>query len=220
MSVLKIKTNGEWVPVGIGAQGKKGEKGEKGAAGNSVINAQLITGGIAGDGYEHLVLTISTPSGNMMQDVGRVEGKKGDKGDTGETGAQGEKGDKGDKGDTGEAGPQGEKGEKGDKGDTGEAGPQGEKGEKGEKGATGDSVINAQLITGGTAGDGYEHLVLTISTPGGNMMQDVGRVEGKKGDKGDTPVKGTDYFTDTDKAEMVSAVLAALPTYSGEVESV
>lgn len=28
---------------------------------------------------------------------------------------------------------------------------------------------------------------------------------------GNTPVKGVDYFTDADKAELVAAVLAALP---------
>lgn len=32
-----------------------------------------------------------------------------------------------------------------------------------------------------------------------------------KGPKGDTPVKGTDYFTDEDKAEMVKEVLEAMP---------
>lgn len=37
---------------------------------------------------------------------------------------------------------------------------------------------------------------------------------------GKTPVKGTDYFTAADKAEMVRDVIAALPVYSGEVESV
>lgn len=34
---------------------------------------------------------------------------------------------------------------------------------------------------------------------------------------GRTPVKGTDYYTEADKAEMVSAVIAALPVYNGEV---
>ena len=41
---------------------------------------------------------------------------------------------------------------------------------------------------------------------------------GEKGDKGDpgyTPVKGIDYYTGTDKNEMVSAVLAALPNGDG-----
>ena len=48
--------------------------------------------------------------------------------------------------------------------------------------------------------------------------------KGDKGDKGDvgpagpaghTPVKGTDYFTEEDKTEMVNAVLAALPAAEG-----
>lgn len=37
------------------------------------------------------------------------------------------------------------------------------------------------------------------------------------GKNGYTPVKGTDYFTEADKAEMVSAVISALPKYNGEV---
>ena len=36
------------------------------------------------------------------------------------------------------------------------------------------------------------------------------------GAPGYTPVKGTDYFTDADKTEMVNAVIAALPVYGGE----
>ena len=39
--------------------------------------------------------------------------------------------------------------------------------------------------------------------------------KGDKGDKGDTPQKGTDYYTEADKAEMVTAVLNALPTWTG-----
>ena len=41
---------------------------------------------------------------------------------------------------------------------------------------------------------------------------------GPKGDKGDTgadghtPVKGVDYFTEADKQELVTAVIAALPS--------
>lgn len=37
---------------------------------------------------------------------------------------------------------------------------------------------------------------------------------------GYTPVKGVDYWTDEDKAEMVADVLAALPVYNGEVAEV
>ena len=43
-------------------------------------------------------------------------------------------------------------------------------------------------------------------------------LKGPKGDKGDTgadghtPIKGTDYFTEADKQELVTAVIAALPS--------
>ena len=36
-----------------------------------------------------------------------------------------------------------------------------------------------------------------------------------KGDPGETPKKGTDYFTTADKNEMVNLVLNALPTWTG-----
>jgi hypothetical protein len=45
-------------------------------------------------------------------------------------------------------------------------------------------------------------------------------INGKDGKDGYTPVKGTDYFTEADKTEMVTAVIAALPVYNGEVEAV
>lgn len=46
-------------------------------------------------------------------------------------------------------------------------------------------------------------------------LQYNGSDVGLKGDKGDTPVKGTDYWTAADKAEIVDDVLAALPTWTG-----
>ena len=42
-------------------------------------------------------------------------------------------------------------------------------------------------------------------------------LNGKDGIDGYTPQKGVDYYTEADKAEMVSAVIAALPVYDGEV---
>lgn len=42
-------------------------------------------------------------------------------------------------------------------------------------------------------------------------------LNGKDGIDGYTPQKGVDYYTEADKAEMVSAVIAALPVYEGEV---
>lgn len=39
----------------------------------------------------------------------------------------------------------------------------------------------------------------------------------QRSSSGNTPIKGTDYFTEEDKQELVAAVLAALPAYQGEV---
>ncbi len=38
-----------------------------------------------------------------------------------------------------------------------------------------------------------------------------------KGKDGYTPVRGTDYWTEADKAEMVANVISVLPVYNGEV---
>lgn len=72
--------------------------------------------------------------------------------------------------------------------------------------------------------------VLDLLTAADGKLQydgsDVG-LKGDKGDKGDagapgkdgsdgkTPVKGTDYWTAADKAEIVADTLAALPTWTG-----
>lgn len=41
--------------------------------------------------------------------------------------------------------------------------------------------------------------------------------DGVDGTDGYTPVKGTDYWTAADKAEIVADVISALPVYNGEV---
>ena len=86
----------------------------------------------------------------------------------------------------GDKGDPGAKGEKGDPGAKGDIGPQGPAGPKGDTGATG--------ATGpkGEKGD-----------------------PGPQGPAGKTPVKGTDYYTEGDKQEIVDAVLAALPNGNG-----
>lgn len=38
-----------------------------------------------------------------------------------------------------------------------------------------------------------------------------------KGEAGYTPIRGVDYWTDADKAQMVADVISALPVYNGEV---
>lgn len=76
---------------------------------------------------------------------------------------------------------------KGEKGDTGATGPQGPQGEQGTKGSIGPQ---------GPQGDKGD--------------------PGNPGKDGHTPVKGTDYWTASDKAEIVAEVTAALPKYGGE----
>ena len=86
------------------------------------------------------------------------------------------------KGAKGDTGPQGAKGDKGEKGDTGAQGAGGPQGPKGDAGPQ------------GPKGD--------TGAAGAN---------GKDGADGKTPVKGSDYFTEADKSELVQAVISALP---------
>lgn len=74
---------------------------------------------------------------------------------------------------------------------------------------------------GGTGADGFSPIAkvtqtstgatITITDKSGTTTATV-----TNGKDGKTPVKGTDYFTAADKAEMVNSVIAALPVYNGE----
>ena len=97
------------------------------------------------------------------------------------------------------------------------------------------SYSNAALPNISTVGEALDALVpkshthdnkdtldkLSVSD---GKLQYNGSDVGLKGDKGDTgaagadghtPVKGTDYWTESDKAEIVADTLAALPTWTG-----
>ena len=67
-----------------------------------------------------------------------------------------------------------------------------------------------------TIGENGNWFLGTVDTglPSRGPKGDTGDV-GPAGPAGYTPVKGTDYFTAEDKAEMVNAVLAALPSAEG-----
>lgn len=102
-------------------------------------------------------------------------------------------------------GPQGETGEKGD------TGPQGPQGEKGDPGASGSDGISAAHSWNGT--------VLTITSSSGSSSADLKGdpgADGEKGDKGDPgaagycPVRGTDYWTEEDIAQIRSYVDEAI----------
>ena len=116
--------------------------------------------------------------------LGKVVGPQGLKGDPGEQGIQGVPGEQGPQGIQGEIGPQGIQGPKGDKGDTGATGPAGPQGEVGPKGDQG-----IQGPKGETGAQG---------------------IQGPAGAAGYTPVKGTDYWTEADKAEIVAYVLESI----------
>jgi hypothetical protein len=109
----------------------------------------------------------------------------------------------------------------------------GEDGVDGKDGANGKDGKDGVSVTHSWSGT-----TLTIVSASGkssaNLKGDKGDkgetgaqgAQGEKGDKGDTgasgadgrtPVKGTDYFTESDKTELVNAVLAMIPIYDGEV---
>ena len=101
-------------------------------------------------------------------------------------------------------GPQGEKGEKGEKGDIGPQGPRGETGPQGEKG---DPFTYADFTA--------EQLAALKGEKGDTGPQGLKGDTGQKGADGNTPMRGTDYWTADDQKQIVSDVLAALPTWDG-----
>ena len=94
------------------------------------------------------------------------------------------------------------------------------------------SYYNNALPNISTVGDALDELVpkshshdnkgtLDLLSDSNGKLQYNGSDVGLKGDKGDpgvpgkTPVKGTDYWTAADKAEIVNDTLAAMPTWTG-----
>lgn len=95
-------------------------------------------------------------------------------------------------------GPQGPQGPQGAPGKDGKDGAPGPKGDTGPAGPAG--------LIGPAGKDG---------APGQQGPQGEPGAPGAPGQDGHTPVKGTDYWTETDKAEIVADVIAAIPGGGG-----
>lgn len=87
------------------------------------------------------------------------------------------------------------------------------KGDKGDAGAAGKDGITPHIGDNGNWFIGDDD----TGKPSRGEQGAKGS-NGKDGADGHTPVKGTDYWTAADKAEIVTEVVSALPKYEGETE--
>lgn len=204
-------------PQGIqGVQGAQGVQGERGPQG---IQGPAGPQGIQGN---------QGPAGTI-----------GPTGPAGPTGATGAKGDKGEKGDSGVYYGSSEPGETYDvwidPDGSGTEIPTTEEVQAMIDESTSDfltdiDITAEQTSTGATITIGSKSVTLENGTDGRNGTDGKDGVDGKDGtdgytpikgkdyfdgEDGYTPVKGIDYYTDEEKAEMVQAVIAALPTAEG-----
>ena len=169
-----------------------------------------------------------TYSDFTAEQLAALKGEKGDKGDKGDTGATGESGADGADGksayqialDNGFVGSQsewlaslkGDKGDKGEKGDTGEQGIQGIQGEKGDTGVPGkDGKDGKNGITPTIGANGNWYIGSTDTGKPSRGDKGEQGPQGERGADGKTPIKGTDYWTEADKAEIVQSVIEELP---------
>lgn len=210
MAILRVKrTDGTWegIPALIGSKGEKGDKGEPGT--NATITGATATVD-ANTGTPSVTVTAggSESARSFAFAFRNLKGAKGDKGDTGDPGAPGDPGDPGDPGQRG----------------TGILN-------------TASGISSYTTAVGGVT-PAYRILLSTLKTQSQVSEVLVGdtvrysyyvypviyidaeyaylgtrvSIRGSTGAAGETPVKGTDYYTDADKAEMVAQVKAALST--------
>lgn len=113
---------------------------------------------------------------------------------------------------------------RGEKGEQGEQGIQGVQGVAGQDGITPDISINATVNNNvGTPSVSVEKTGTTenpvFNLSFENLKGEQG-LQGERGEQGDKPIKGVDYYTDSDKKEIIDDVIASLPVYGGETEDV
>lgn len=97
----------------------------------------------------------------------------------------------------------------------GAPGSDGVSGADGHDGVPGVGVSSVRQTTTSTADGGNNVVTVTLSNGTTSTFSVKNGSKGSAGSDGYTPVKGTDYYTDADKEEMVQAVLAALPEWTG-----
>lgn len=173
------------------------------------------------------VLRVRDQDGNITE----IIAIKGDKGEQGPQGIQGEQGIQGNKGEQGPQGVQGVQGIQGVQGENGKpftiaktyasidemnddfGNPNIETGSFVCIVSSVNTEDNAKLYCKGEIE--YIFIVDMSGMTGMQGEQGVQGVQGIQGEAGYTPQRGTDYFTEADKAELVNDVLAALPTWTG-----
>ena len=95
-------------------------------------------------------------------------------------------------------------------------GDKGDKGDPGSPGKDGHSPVVTATKSGKTTTISVDGTAIATVEDGTDGAPGVAGTPGKDGTHGHTPVKGTDYWTASDKAEIVAEVTAALPKYGGE----
>ena len=197
-----------------------GDQGPQGIAGPSV---DLTIGEVAGG--DTAAATITGTSPNLVLNLTLPKGDKGDQGPIGETGPAGEEG------------PQGPQGEKGETGSQGPAGKDGTNAVISNATATIDNTAgtpSVDVVLGGTESNRTFTFNFTglkgeqgIQGPQGNTgsqgpQGEKGEqgIQGPAGADGHTPVKGVDYWTESDISSIETELKSYVDTEIGQINSI
>lgn len=83
------------------------------------------------------------------------------------------------------------------------------------EGGEGTGIASVVQTTTSTEDGGTNIVTVTLTSGATSTFQVMNGSQGSPGDPGYTPVRGTDYWTDADKSEIINDVLVALPTAEG-----